>query len=190
MRRNPGKALRVRAEGREFESRRPRIGQFVDPRRAFFGIDRRIERKIDARLRTRFLRLGSKSVGRGNQAVIVIGHVDDGGDAAGRGAARRPDEILLSELAAAVNLGVDRAGKYQNPRAAVFFARWRTARPDRLHHAVADQNVTVFDDPIGQNDSAAESLVSHYHLFVVSRATPPVRRRAIMPPHTAAQNVR
>ena len=110
------------AEGRELERGGAGVDQFVDARRAFLRIDRCIKREINARLCARFPSLGAEALRVRDQTAVVIGHVDDGGDAAGRGAARRPDEIFLTLLTAAVHLRVDRAGKNEEIQAAMPFA--------------------------------------------------------------------
>src|SRR5208283_1280745 len=90
-------------------------------------IDRGVKREIHPRLSPGALRLGAKAFSRGDQAIVVIGHVDDRRYAAGRGAAGRPDKVLLPRLTAAMDLSVDRAGKHKKARAAMAFAGRRGA---------------------------------------------------------------
>src|SRR6202012_5452840 len=104
--------------------------------------------------------LGAKTLCRRDQAIIVIGHVDDRGDTACRGAASRPDEVLLPQLAAAVYLRVDGPRQHDKANAAVLLARRRGAGTDSLHLAVANENVTVVDHAIGEDNRACKNLIS------------------------------
>jgi len=170
MWRDARKPLRMRTEGRELESGGAGVDQFIDPCCALVRIDRRIQREIDPRLRAGFADLGAETLRGGDQAIVIVRHVDDGGDAAGRGAARRPDEVFLAELAAAVHLGVDGAGKHQKIRTAVLFTGGDGAGPDRLDQSVTCQNVSIFDDPIRKDDGAPKDLVSHCCLCVAGKS--------------------
>ncbi len=161
LRRNARKALWMRAEGRELEGCRPRVDQFIHPHGAFFWIDCGVKREIHPRLSRGALRLGSKAFGGGDQAIVVIGHVDDRRHAAGGGAAARPDKILLPRLTAAMDLSVDCAGKHEKARAAVAFAGRRDAPAHTADDAVGDENVPIFKDPIGEDDGSNEDLVGH-----------------------------
>src|ERR1700689_3542665 len=110
------------AEGRKLEGGSAGFNQFINPRRALLGINRGVESIIDARLRTGLFGLGPEALGGRDQASVVIGHVDDCRNPAGSRAARRPDEVLLSQLAAAMNLGVDRAREHEKLRASMLLA--------------------------------------------------------------------
>ena len=68
LRRNTWKAFRVRAESRELESGRTDVNQLSHSHGTFIRIDGRVERKIDARLRSSLCCLGPKAVGRCDQS--------------------------------------------------------------------------------------------------------------------------
>ena len=161
LRRNARKALWMSSEGREFEGRRPRIDQFIDPRRAFFWIDRGIKREVHPRLSSGALRLGAKAFSGGDQTIVVIGHVDYGRHAARRGAAGRPHKILLSRLTATMNLSVDRAGKHKKALAPVAFAGRRRSPARKVDDPVGDENVAILNDPVREDDSSNKNLVGH-----------------------------
>ena len=161
LRRNARKALWMSTEGREFEGRRPRIDQFIDPHSAFFWIDCGIKREIHPRLSPGALRLGAKAFSGGDQAIVVIGHVDDRRHAAGRGAAGRPDKILLPLLTAAMDLSVDRAGKHKKARAPMAFAGRRGSPAHAVNDAFGDENIAILNDPIGEDDGSNKDFVRH-----------------------------
>src|SRR5271166_1193499 len=165
MRRDPRKSLGVSPEGRKLERGRAGIDQFIDPRSAFLRIDGCIKREIDAGLRRRLLRLVGETLRRGDQAAVVIGHIDDGRDAAGRSTFCRPDEVLLPQLAATVNLRVNRAWKHQISASAVSLAGWRGTLAYGLHPAVTNQDISVLDDAVRQDHGSCKDFIGH-------RATP------------------
>ena len=86
--RNAWEALRMGAERRELERGGAGIDKFADARRAFLRVDSCIKREVNARLCARFLSLDTEALCVGDQTAVVIGHVDDGGNAAGSSAAR------------------------------------------------------------------------------------------------------
>jgi len=149
------------AEGGELEGGRPRVDQLTDACRTFLRIDRGVEGEIRSGLGAGLGRFGAKALRGRDQAAVVIRHVDDGRDAAGERAARRPDEVFLALLAAAVHLRIDRSGKHKKPGAPMPFASRRRRGADSLHQAVGDQNIAVADDPIGQDDRSREDLIGH-----------------------------
>ena len=160
--RDAGKARRMRAEGRKFKCRGARINQLANVRGAVFGGNRGKQGKIDSGLFASFGHFVAKALGGGNQAAVVIRHIDNGRDATSSGAARRPDKILLALLAAAVDLRVDCARQYDKSGPAVFFARRNRAGSDRLHQAIADKYVSVLHEAVGLNNCANEHLIRHY----------------------------
>src|SRR6266404_9434713 len=108
---------------------------------AIFRSSRRIERKIDAGLSRRFVDLVQEPFRCADELAIVVGHVDDRGHTSRRGAFGGPDEVLLTFLAAAMNLRVDGAGKDEHAAPALPFTRRSRALPDPLPEAVRRQNV-------------------------------------------------
>ncbi len=137
-------------------------------RRPVLRRDGAIEREIDPRLGARLRRLGAQALAGADQAAVVIGHVDNGGDAAGGGAARRPDKVFLALLAAAVHLRVDRARQHQESRPAMPFARGRATFGDVSDDAIRREHVTVLDDPIRENDCPREDLICHELPFAIA----------------------
>ena len=79
-----GEALWISAESRELERGDARLDHLRDAGGALFRIDGAVEREIDAGLRQGVGDLLPHIVARGDDVALVIGHVDDGGDAAGR----------------------------------------------------------------------------------------------------------
>ena len=117
---------------------------------AIFRIDRRIEREIDARLRAGLGDLLLHALAGANQKIGVIGHVDDGGDAAGRRGARGPDEILLILLRTGMHLRIDRARQHIGLSEIVTLARLRRrAVADPRDAAIADSDIAIVDDALG-----------------------------------------
>jgi hypothetical protein len=149
MRRNSRKPFWMRAKGRKFERRRTGIDQFVNPCGPLVGVNCRVKCEIDARLRTRLVHLGREPFGRGYQAAIVVGHINDRSDSAGGGAASRPDEVFLTKLTAAMDLRIDRAGKHKGAVSAIDLTCRRGTGTHSLHPTVADQNISVLDDATG-----------------------------------------
>jgi len=88
LRRNAWEALRMGAERRELERGGAGIDKFADARRAFLRVDSCIKREVNARLCARFLSLDTEALRVSDQTAVVIGHVDDGSNAAGSSAAR------------------------------------------------------------------------------------------------------
>ena len=142
------------AEGGELERGGARIDKFADARRAFLRVDRCIEREVNARLCARFLSLDTEALCVRDQTAVVIGHVDDGSDAAGGSAARRPDEIFLTFLTAAVHLRVNGTRKNEKSSAAMPFAGWQLdripllapsrQRPEHTHYRSSDRAARRF----------------------------------------------
>ena len=120
-------ALGMSAERRELESRRAGLNHRVDMGGTVVWIDSRIEGEIHACLLACLSDFGLKPCGIGNQAAVVVWHIDDRGDAARGRAPRRPNEVFLTCLASAVDLGIDRTRQHDRSRAAVAFARGRGA---------------------------------------------------------------
>ena len=79
-----------------------------------------VEREIDAGLRQGVLNLPRDRSGGADEITLVVGHVDDGGDAAGGGRAGRPGEALLVLLAQRMHLRID--GARQDQRVAQLVA--------------------------------------------------------------------
>ena len=60
-------------------------------------------------------------------------------------------------------------GQHEKSGATMFLAGRRRAGTDPLHQAVADQHVTVLDDPIRQHHRAREHLIGHEFSFLTKR---------------------
>ena len=151
----------MRLEGGELKGRRARVDQLVHARGTLAWINRAVEREIDPRLSFRALRLRAKAFGRSDRVIVVIRHVDDRCHASRRGAAGRPDEVLLTGLAAAMHLPVNGAGQDKEARAAVVFAGRRGFLAHAMNDAVRYENIAVIDDPIGEDDGSNKDFVRH-----------------------------
>ena len=103
-----------------------------------------------------------------DEVALVVGHVDDGGDAAGRGGAGGPDKILLAALAQRMDLRVDGAGEDQAGAEIVALAGgWRGAVADARDLAIAHGEVAGLDDAVGEDDGAGEDEVEIGHAWPV-----------------------
>ncbi len=165
-RRNARKPLRIGAEGRELEGGDAGLDHFGDARRAFLGVDSAVKGEIDAGLGPGMGDLAGDGFSRADEIALVIGHVDDGGDAAGGGGARRPDEIFLVLLRQRMRLRIDGAGQDQGFSQIVALLRGGGGTLTDLHDlAVAHRHMAGLDHALRRNNGSLEHQIEISHGF-------------------------
>ena len=107
------------------------------------------ERDIDVALALHRLRLGAQQLAVPDRLGIVIRHVDQGRDAAGRGGARGAAEPVLIGLAAGIDLSVDHARHHPLAAGIDLLARGRRrAASHESDFAVRHRHEPVVDDAV------------------------------------------
>jgi hypothetical protein len=165
LRRNTGKPLGMRAEGRELEAGRASLDHVGDIGGTVIRVNGAIEGEIHARLLACLARLLRKALPGADQQTVVVGHVHDGGDAARRRRSRRPHEVLLAALRPGMHLGVDGAGEHEGGAEILPFARCGgCAFADAFDQAAADRDVSGLADPVGAHNAAGHDQIEIAHV--------------------------
>ena len=158
------KASRRRLERRELEGTCARLDQTRDGRGAVRFGNGGAKRHIDVALALHRLRLGAQQLAVPDGLGIVVRHVDQGRDAAGRGGARGAAEPVLIGLAAGIDLSVDHARHH--PLAAgidLLACGRRRAASHESDFAVRHRHEAVVDDAVCGHQIAGDDEIEIGH---------------------------
>jgi hypothetical protein len=110
------------------------------------------------------LDLPAHGFGGADEIPLVVGHVDDGGDAASRRRTGRPDEVFLVFLRERMDLRIDGAGKDHRVAEVVAVAgSGCVTLADGGNLAIANGDVPALDDAIWEDDDAGEGEIEIAH---------------------------